>query len=279
MPDLKTQQLFWFHSSFFTSNMPPTQSMRGAGFSQVELDSLLDLLKEHLPISCIKWERVETAHKRRFPAEDWSCDLLKREFQDLYCTKMPTGDLYIPVKVRRAEMIHQMMEEHINLTDSKTNNNLEILAESSDGPPNIDNNSSTSPESPSAVSTSTARPLVKVPLILSARRRKSLEEENSLQDILQVFKLQVLQMQQDRKEADERRLQEREEAQRICKEDRRQRRENKSAMNRMIMAMMMTVAPDVVSRLAPLVEGTVNKGNTHKTNSTVDKGDYSATSK
>ncbi len=112
---------------------------------------------------------------------------------------------------------------------------------------------------------------MKVSLLLSARKRKSLEEENSLQDILQV----LLQMQQDKKEANERWLQEREKAQRIFKEDWRQ---NESAMNRMIMAIMMTVAPNAVSQVAPLVEETVNRGDTHDTTSRVDKeGDDSAT--
>ncbi len=115
-------------------------------------------------------------------------------------------------------------------------------------------------ESPATVSTSTVRPLVKVPLLLSDRKRKTLQEENSLQDILEVFKLQMLQMQEDKKEADERQLQEREDALRIWEEDLRQRREDELAMNQMIMAMamMMTVAPDAVSRFAPLVEETVN---------------------
>ncbi len=236
---------------------------------------MLDLLEEHLPISAIEWERVETAHKIRFPAEDRSRESLKRKFQDLYRTKIPTGDPFIPLKVRRAKMIHRMMDERINSSDCETNDDVETLAESSDGPPDNDNNRSTSAESPAAAANSTNRPLVKLPLLLSARKRKSVEEENSLQDILQVFKLQMLQMQQDKKEANERRLQEREEARRIREED---CRENESAMNRMIMAMMMTVAPDAVSRLALLVEETVNRGDTRGTTSTVDKeGDDSTT--
>ncbi len=77
-----------------------TQSKRGAGYSQVELDSLLDLLEKHLPISGIKLERVEMAHKIRFSAEHWNWDSLKQNLQHLYRTKMPTGNPFIPVNMR-----------------------------------------------------------------------------------------------------------------------------------------------------------------------------------
>ena len=79
-----------------TITMPPVRSKRGTGYSQVELDSLLNLLEQHLPISGTEWDRVEAAHKVKFPLEDRSRDSLKCKFQDLYRTKIPTGDPFIP---------------------------------------------------------------------------------------------------------------------------------------------------------------------------------------
>ncbi len=62
-----------------------------------------------------------------------------------------------------------------------------------------------------------------------------------------------------------------EEALRIQEEDWRHRRENESYINSMIMTVMMTVALDAVSRLAPLVEEITNTGETKETSSTLDE--------
>ncbi len=156
--------------------MPPAQIKRGIGYSQVELESLLDYLEEHLPISGIEWERVDTAHKAKFPTEVRSLESLKCKFQDLYQTKIPTGDPFIPLEVRRAKMIQRMMEEWSSASDCEGNDKGNILPKSSDGQPDVDTNSLTSVESPAAVSQSTVRPLVKVSLFLSSRKQKGEEE-------------------------------------------------------------------------------------------------------
>ncbi len=68
-------------------------SQQGSGYRQVEINSLLDLLEVHLPISSMEWERVEMLHKINFRAEDRTRELLKRKFQDLYHTEYRPGTL------------------------------------------------------------------------------------------------------------------------------------------------------------------------------------------
>ncbi len=50
--------------------MPPPRSKRGVGYIQAEVDSLLDLLYEHVPISSGEWTRVVDLQRCNFPAED-----------------------------------------------------------------------------------------------------------------------------------------------------------------------------------------------------------------
>ncbi len=109
--------------------MLPSRNKRGSGYCQVEIDSLLDLLEVHLRISSMKWERVETLHKINFLAEDQTHELLKWKFQDLYCTKIPTGDPFIPNDVRRAKEIQRMREERINSSDCEGSNNMKNIAQ------------------------------------------------------------------------------------------------------------------------------------------------------
>ncbi len=80
----------------------------------MEIDSLLDLLEEHLPIASIEWERIENLHKCNFPTEDRTRESLKRKFQDLYRSKIPTGNPSMPNNIRRAKRIHQLIEQRIN---------------------------------------------------------------------------------------------------------------------------------------------------------------------
>ncbi len=109
--------------------MPPVKSTQGVGYSQMEIDSLLDLLEEHLPIASMEWERIENLHKCNFPTEDRRREFLKQKFQDLYRSKIPTGDPSMPNDIRRAKRIHQLMEERINSSDCEGIDEFHLVAE------------------------------------------------------------------------------------------------------------------------------------------------------
>ena len=87
--------------------MSRVKTKRGVGYSQMEIDTLLDLVEEHLPISNIEWERIEHLHKCNFPGENRTKESLKRKFQDLYRTKIPTGDPHIPPHIKRAKKFNK----------------------------------------------------------------------------------------------------------------------------------------------------------------------------
>ncbi len=58
--------------------MPPVKSKQGVGYSQMEIDWLLDLLEKHLPIASMEWERIENLHMCNFHAKDQTHESLKQ---------------------------------------------------------------------------------------------------------------------------------------------------------------------------------------------------------
>ena len=231
--------------------MPPNRTKRGAGYCQIEIDSLLDLLEEHLPLSTTEWERIEHLHRCRFPAEDRTQESLKRKFQDLYRTKAPTGDPNIPNDVRRAKEILKKMQMRTCASDCEGDDNLEVVDEvSKEGKPkeDTDNNSITSVESRTSKSASTAKLLVKMPLSLASRKRKSSSDKDDLQDIKEILKIQVLQREKDRE--DERRRRE---------EDERRQSNKQSHMDKMMMALIVAVAPNAAPALADFMKQSTNE--------------------
>ena len=76
-------------------------------YSSTELETLLALAAEQLPISGLEWEnKISTPHQARHNTGR-SGESLKRKFDSLANTKIPTGDPDIPPHVRQAKHIRR----------------------------------------------------------------------------------------------------------------------------------------------------------------------------
>jgi len=80
---------------------------RGMNYTPCEVDFLLDLVEEHLPLGGQMWEQVLNEHNSAFPQTSRDLASIKKKFQDLHKKKVPTGDPSIPPDVLRAKRIHQ----------------------------------------------------------------------------------------------------------------------------------------------------------------------------
>ena len=96
---------------------PPRRSQRGAGYTRAEIDSMLDLVEEHLPISAEEWEVVARKHRENFPDLNRARESMKRKFSMIALRKAPTGDPDIPSYVRRAKTIKSSIEERAGGSD------------------------------------------------------------------------------------------------------------------------------------------------------------------
>ncbi len=99
---------------------------------QTETDSFLELMEEYLPFSSLEWGHVEMLHRINFPGDDQSRDSLKRKFQDLYRTKVPTSDPNIPNHIKRAKEIQKQRETRTNSLDCKDEDVLEVVTQEID---------------------------------------------------------------------------------------------------------------------------------------------------
>jgi hypothetical protein len=101
------------------SSAMPTGGAGGAGLTQgggsttytdAEIEILLDLIQQYLPIGNIAWMRVVDEYNRRVPTERArnKTSILKR-FNTLHQRLMPTGDPNMPDDVRRAKHLNYLI--------------------------------------------------------------------------------------------------------------------------------------------------------------------------
>ena len=74
-----------------------------------ETMSVLQSIREVLPISEQDWKRVEDNHAIHYPTHARDYSSIRRKFQSLYRSRQPTGDPDCPAKVREAKRIHQLI--------------------------------------------------------------------------------------------------------------------------------------------------------------------------
>ncbi len=90
---------------------------KGPKYRSGEIDCLLELAQEKIPISGEDWDDIAREHYIWYPDKDRNGDLLKRKFYSLAKTKARTGNPTIPPAVAKAKMIyHEIIQE----TDGST---------------------------------------------------------------------------------------------------------------------------------------------------------------
>ena len=81
-----------------TINYIMSKAARGKSFTTSELvESLLEIIKDILPVHPNEWEEVLACHETRYPDMlDRTKESIKCKFSSLYNAKKPTGDPTCP---------------------------------------------------------------------------------------------------------------------------------------------------------------------------------------
>ena len=87
---------------------------RGKSFSQNEVLSLLDVIEELKPCETSTWEAVARIHRSRYPDQNRTTDSLRKKFNNLSSTKVPSGAPHCPLEVREAKRIRKEMNKDVN---------------------------------------------------------------------------------------------------------------------------------------------------------------------
>jgi hypothetical protein len=107
---------------------------RGIGWKRPELEFLLQLIEERLPVGGEEWAKVAELHVKEYPDNQRDKDSIKRKYSKLYLTKMPTGDPSCPWSVRRAKFINEQIKRKCDITEG----NSDIGSDEDDNDPNDD---------------------------------------------------------------------------------------------------------------------------------------------
>jgi hypothetical protein len=93
------------------------QQKRGFKFALSEIESLLKVVEVIIPIGNPDWDKILHKHASRYPTKYRTAKLLKRKFQELACTKIPTGDPNMPPPICKAKHIYYRI---VQVTDGST---------------------------------------------------------------------------------------------------------------------------------------------------------------
>jgi hypothetical protein len=95
------------------------RNKRTSHFSSTEVQGLLNVIEEILPVHGEEWEDVSQSHAANFPSSHHTNDSLKRKFQQLSQVKKLTGDLFFPPEVRKAKHLHHVITTKCEIDDAK----------------------------------------------------------------------------------------------------------------------------------------------------------------
>jgi hypothetical protein len=93
---------------------------RGIGWKRPELEFLLQLIEERLPVGGEEWAKVAELHDKEYPENKRDKDCIKRKYSKLYLTKMPTGDPSCPWSVGRAKSINEQIKRKCDITEGNS---------------------------------------------------------------------------------------------------------------------------------------------------------------
>jgi len=96
-----------------------TTMSRGRGYTIAEIDCLLEIIEDILPIGRNDWDRVTQCHSSYYPGHSRTCEMLKRKFVSLYNHKKPTGDPSCPPHVQNAKRIWDLIKIEMDLSDGE----------------------------------------------------------------------------------------------------------------------------------------------------------------
>ncbi|ETV82643.1 hypothetical protein H257_05218 [Aphanomyces astaci] len=106
---------------------------RGRGWTEPEVQSMLDVIEDQLPMGPAQWDAVQESYMRIQPADQGApprdVDSIRRKFKTLRSARKPTGDPLYPPAVSRAKRIQRAIEPFMGVRDLECPDELGIMDE------------------------------------------------------------------------------------------------------------------------------------------------------
>jgi len=181
----------------------PRTGERGRGFTAKEVDDLLTVMEEIIPVGGEDWRLVSDKHNETWGFMKRKEDGLRRKFAKLYTSGPPTGNPNIPVANRAAKYIRSKIVEkadmecdqvgNLGMSDDETEFPFESFSTPQDLPSQV--------PSPPVLNANAPPSLGPRPII---RKRQSQPTQSNTGEAVEMMRLQLLEdakrYEEDRKE-------------------------------------------------------------------------------
>jgi hypothetical protein len=209
-----------------------------AHFTSTEIQGLLQVIEDIIPVHGEEWEDVSQSYAANFPTSQRTSESLERKFQQLYRVKKPMGNPFCPHEVRMAKRLRHLITTKCEIDDAEGGSLPSDVSVDDDviGDENVGEDEDDEFTARNDMVLAQAPPIevpqvargngVLAPLpqnkigIAASRKRAALKTKSD--DILEVHKLKILQKEEEREAERERYEREREE---IASEMRMRRKE------------------------------------------------------
>ena len=161
-------------------------------------------IQEVLPIGPLDWEKVVQMHNDQFPNMARDLQSIRRKFNKLQASRIPTGDPTCPPAVRRAKRIHRDIEEKMDAEEEMEEKEL--------GFPNNNENEMTT------TTMTTTNPNPSTPLFRQPKRARLQQPEPVLSKMEGILSVLVTKMVADQSKTEELREERKEMIRLECKD-------------------------------------------------------------
>ncbi|KAI0560273.1 hypothetical protein FGB62_118g018 [Gracilaria domingensis] len=101
------------------------RNRRGLGFTSAECLHFLKGIEDILPIGPNEWDSVAVRHCRKYPETGRSADSIRRKFNNLHRTPVPTGSPLCPPEVVKAKRVAHALWERMEISNDNEDVELE----------------------------------------------------------------------------------------------------------------------------------------------------------
>ena len=196
---------------------------RGQGYTREEVQSLLDVVEEYLPLGPDDWEYVRRVHEQKYQDMNRDADSVRRKFASLHRTKLTSTDSSCPPEVYRAKSIRSLIIEKANNTEGHDVELVDAVGASENG---VLEKNRASDDNVMSEEMNLKRRSVNSPRATSIQRHP-VGVNDTFGDLIALMRLQMMQEQRRRDQDARRREAEREEQRVRWEQERAERAEDR----------------------------------------------------
>jgi len=178
---------------------------RSLAFRIPELLSLAKIMEEVQPIGAPSWQRVEADYSALYPDRPRTIDSLRRKFNWMKDSKIPTGDPTMPKHIKVAKRAHYQIVDKAEITTGMSEEDEQEPPPSTSPPKTTDEEEEAGEEQQDGSAQSAKKRKAKKSPAYANRKNKTANGKGS--ELLEIFMMQRAEAQERREQQESQRMQ------------------------------------------------------------------------